>query len=625
MAPAASFCNRPDPLKEGFLMLERWKLHIFENRQEVFAAELSGPAILGRQDKGQREDGPYWKKQENGVWRVVIASVEEDVISRKQIFVEPLTKDKVKLTNLGKKHFLVNGNSLNPEASCEVSLPAALVVGNKALRIGAGVTEDPGLQSLAGATRAPGVRLLDTPNPFTVSVPLNEGMDPEALIRWIQALLGVLQSAAGSTDFFARAARAIVDLVGLDSGRVLVREQDAWIEQACQTTASRFDVEQWQPSLQVLGKLLEEKKTFWQLPGSATHSLVGVKAVVAAPILDKNGNVIGALYGERRRQSSEIAARAISKLEAMLVEVLASGVAAGLARVEEEKAALRTRVQFEQFFSPNLARQLADNPDLLQGKTTELSILFCDIRGFSRISERLGPAGTTHWISDVMEALSECVWEHEGVVLEYVGDEIRGMWGAPNEQPEHARLACRAGLAMQKRLPQLSEFWQPVLGEPLKIGIGINTESAWVGNVGSPRKFKYGPQGNAMSLASRVQGSTKYIKSNLLITQSTQAQLGPGFATRRLCRVRVVNIAQAVDLYELVEPNLPGWSDLKEEYEEALAHFEKKNFSQAAHILSKLLIEHPNDGPSLILMSRAVQGLVEEPTEFDPVWELPGK
>ena len=83
----------------------------------------------------------------------------------------------------------------------------------------------------------------------------------------------------------------------------------------------------------------------------------------------------------------------ITELEARLVELLASGVAAGLARLEQEQAALAARVQFEQFFTPELARQLALQPDLLKGRDTEVTLLFCDIRGFSRISERLGPAG----------------------------------------------------------------------------------------------------------------------------------------------------------------------------------------------------------------------------------------
>ena len=599
-------------------MADTWQLRISENRQEVYATDLTGPAVLGRQDKGQKEEGPYWKKQEQGIWRVVIAPVEEDAISRKQLQVEPGADGSVKLTNLGKRNCLVNGNPLGPDASCEVTMPAFLTVGARAIRIQASQPEGQHLQSLIQATRMPG----SAEHFSSIASPLGKTPEPEALIDWIQALLGVLQSAAGSLDFFTRASRAVVDLVGLDSGRVLLREKATWKEEACQTTAGVAGDPEWQPSQQVMSKVLEEKRTFWQIPDSAGQSLVGVKAVVAAPILDRRGSVIGALYGERRLQNQK---EPISKLEAMLVEVLASGVAAGLARVEEEKAALRLRVQFEQFFSPNLARKLVDNPDLLNGQDALVSILFCDIRGFSRISERLGPAGTVPWIAGVMEVLSDCIWEQEGVVLEYVGDEVRGMWGAPDRQPDHAARACRAGLAMMKRLPELSEKWLPILGERMDLGIGIHTGPAWVGNVGSQKKFKYGPQGNAMSLASRVQGATKYLKTHILITGDAQACLDPGFATRHLCRVRVVNIAQPVDLYELVEPDRTGWSHLQTEYEEAWHCFEKKAFSRAAHLLTKLLVYHPGDGPSLVLLSRIVQCLVEEPANFDVVWDLPGK
>jgi adenylate cyclase len=598
-------------------MAAKWNLRISENRQEVYATDLAGPAVLGRQDKGQKEEAPYWKKEEQGTWRVVIAPVEEDAISRKQLQVEPRDNGTVKLTNLGKRNCLVNGNPLLPDASCEVSLPAFLTLGTKAIRIEASQPVGQHLQSLIQATRMPGVSRISS-----IAVPLGKTLEPEALVDWIEALLGVLQSAAGSLDFFARAAQAVVELVGLDSGRVLLREKSIWKEQVCQTTPGLTMDPEWQPSQQVMQKVLEEKRTFWQIPESAGQSLAGVKAVVAAPILDRKGQVIGALYGERRLERQKTP---ITKLEAMLVEVLAGGVAAGLARVEEEKNALRLRVQFEQFFSPNLARKLVDNPELLKGQDALVSILFCDIRGFSRISERLGPAGTVPWIAGVMEVLSDCIWEQEGVVLEYVGDEVRGMWGAPDQQPDHAARACKAGLAMMKRLPDLSEKWLPVLGERMDLGIGIHTGPAWVGNVGSQKKFKYGPQGNAMSLASRVQGATKYLKTHVLITGDTQACLDASFARRHLCRVRVVNIAQPVDLFELVEPSRPGWSNLKTEYEQAWTCFEKKSFSQAAHLLSKLLVDHPGDGPSLVLLSRIVQCLVEEPANFDVVWDLPGK
>src|SRR5581483_4713847 len=128
----------------------------------------------------------------------------------------------------------------------------------------------------------------------------------------------------------------------------------------------------WQPSQKVLKKVVEEKRTVWQVPGQTADveaaSLMGVKAVVAAPVLNRMGEVIGALYGDRRQDIRNSFAPPITRIHALLVELLASGVAAGLARIEQEQAALAARVQFEQFFTPELAQQLAAHPDMLEGR-----------------------------------------------------------------------------------------------------------------------------------------------------------------------------------------------------------------------------------------------------------------
>ena len=152
-------------------------------------------------------------------------------------------------------------------------------------------------------------------------------------------------------------------------------------------------------------------------------------AVVASPILNKEGEVIGAIYGDRLKPTSGMHVPTVTELEALLVELVSCAVAAGLARLDQEQAALRARVQFEQFFTPELARQLAAQPDLLEGRDCEVTVLFCDIRGFSRISERLGPTKTVQWIRDVMGVLSDCVLEHKGVLVDYIGDELMAMWG----------------------------------------------------------------------------------------------------------------------------------------------------------------------------------------------------
>ena len=169
------------------------------------------------------------------------------------------------------------------------------------------------------------------------------------------------------------------------------------------------------------------------------------------------------------------------------------------------------------------------------------------------------------------------------------------------------------------------ERWQPVLKEPLQLGVGVNSGGAQVGNVGSRIKFKYGALGNTVNLGSRVQGATKHLKTALLITDATWACLDASFLTRRLCEVRVVKIAEPVTLFELAEPNRAGWEVLKKGYEQALDEFTKGEFRLACRALGRLIPDHPNDGPALLLLSRAVACLVEQPERFDPVMVLNGK
>jgi len=197
------------------------------------------------------------------------------------------------------------------------------------------------------------------------------------------------------------------------------------------------------------------------------------------------------------------------------------------------------------------------------------------------------------------------------------------MWGAPETQPDHARLACLAALDMFDSLKELNDCWQAILQEPMDLGIGINTGVARVGNTGSPYKFKYGPLGPTVNLASRVQGATKHLHCRLLITAATRNQLDDRFASRRLGTEKVVNIAEAVDLYELGSRDQTDWPEAKEAYEKALALFERQSFRDAALLLGDWRTRHPDDEPALILLYRAIKCMVEK--HFDPVWVLTEK
>lgn len=292
-----------------------------------------------------------------------------------------------------------------------------------------------------------------------------------------------------------------------------------------------------------------------------------------------------------------------------------------------EKKRLREKV-FEQHFTPELARELARNPDpmKMQARQAEVTVMFCDIRGFSSVSERLGPSATIAWLGGVMGEFSSIVIDHGGVLVDYTGDELLAMWGAPNEQPDHAELACRAALGILERLPALDEQWRSVVGAPTEVGIGINSGEALVGNVGTHRKFKYGPLGTAVNLASRVQGATKFLKTSLLITGDTASRVKHTFPTRRLCRVRVQNIQTPLDLHEPEVPGIYGdWDRLSSLYENALSAFEGERFDEARAGLTAFLSEVPADGPARLLLKRLTDAERGSSLPFDPVWSLPGK
>src|SRR5439155_25651076 len=177
--------------------------------------------------------------------------------------------------------------------------------------------------------------------------------------------------------------------------------------------------------------------------------------------------------------------------------------------------------------APQLAGSLAQTPGWEKPRHSSLSLLFTDICGFSRITKKLSPQQMADWVRDVLDLLSRCVLAEEGVLIDYVGDGLMAMWGAPEEQPDHAARACRAALDMMAGLRGLNERWLATLApleEQTELRIGINSGMAQVGNIGSQYKFKYGAQGDPVNIASRVQSANKFFKSRLLITASTRQE-----------------------------------------------------------------------------------------------------
>jgi adenylate cyclase len=447
-------------------------------------------------------------------------------------------------------------------------------------------------------------------------------------VDWLEASMEVFQSAAASVEFLPKAAKAAVELVNLDIGAVLLYQAGQWSLTAKEVRAGEADQKNWFPSQTMLRRVLEARRTFFHVPSQdalVAASLINVQSFVAAPFLNRSGEVLGVLYGERRVSADSQVRPPIREIDAKLVELLAYGVASGLVRMEQERQLIAERVRFEQFFTPELARVLEIRGDeMLAARDAEITVLFCDIKGFSRISAACGAALAVEWVCDVLSELSDCVAEYQGVLVDYSGDALEAMWGAPLATAKHATLACRAALRMRATLPAINQRWHHRLGEATDISIGIHSGEAQVGNIGSRRKYKYGALGTTVNLTSRIQGATKYVGQSVLVSNSTTLKTEPGFAFRRLCTIRTINIIEPVDIHELCEDPTPHWLLLKKDYELALRYFEEQRFGEAEAILNRLAIDYPLDLPTRRLSER-LSGVDRASRSFDSIWTLDGK
>jgi adenylate cyclase len=613
-------------------MAEQWLVSIYNDQALSMYEECASPLELGRQDDREGERLFQVTPRGEGGSRIAIARHDEVKISRRTALLEPISPDQILVRNISANVSLglEDGTQILPGEVQMAEVPVVLKFGFKVVRI----------QSAGPQASERAVQSLELPTNVhfgggedgsvfsKFDLQGTQALEMPGVADWLRSMIQVLQTAASDDDFFQKGAQAAVEVVRLDLGRVLTRDGGPW-ETVAYFSGSPEDPQRHSPPSQlVVSRVCEEKKACWFDPlriDENRASLAGVSSVVAAPVLSRAGEVIAILYGERRLKSHLHAARPVSRLDAMLIELLAVGLSAGLARVEQERAALALLTKFEQFFSPKLARQLATRPELLTGQDQEITVLFCDIRAFSRITRNHGTAFTLDWTFDVLSTMSDCVLKHQGVLVDYIGDELMAMWGAPEAQSDHAELACRAALEMIGSLSSLNDRWQDQLNEPTIVGIGINTGLARVGNIGSRHKFKYGPLGDTVNMASRVQGAGKYFNSNLLITRSTFDRLGTGFQCRCLGWAQVVNIREPIQLFELCPPDRPHVCEICASYEEALAAFHAQEFRKAIAILGHLVSVHREDGPSVALLARAISCLSYDTGSFDPVFRLPDK
>ncbi len=209
---------------------------------------------------------------------------------------------------------------------------------------------------------------------------------------------------------------------------------------------------------------------------------------------------------------------------------------------------------FGQYVPPELVEEMSRDPEnySMAGRKAELTVLFSDIRGFTTISEGLEPNELATLMNQYLGAMTLVVRKHRGTLDKYIGDAIMAFWGAPVDDPEHAKNAVRTGLEMHVALHELNKDLVARGWPELKIGVGVNTGPMTVGDMGSPVRQSYTVMGDAVNLGSRLEGITKQYGVGFIVGESTREVLKKEFVFRELDRVRVKGKEDPVGIYEPV-------------------------------------------------------------------------
>ena len=227
---------------------------------------------------------------------------------------------------------------------------------------------------------------------------------------------------------------------------------------------------------------------------------------------------------------------------------------------------------FGQYVPPELVDEMAKDPEKfsMEGESREMTVLFTDVRGFTTISEGLDPKALSLLMNEFLTPLTEVIYSHRGTIDKYIGDCIMAFWGAPLPDPMHARSGIVAALDMQRRLKSLQPQFMAHGWPRINIGIGLNTGRMSVGNMGSRIRLAYTVMGDAVNLASRLEGITKEYGADIIVGQNTKAAVSD-IVFRELDRVRVKGKDEAVTIFEPV--GLEG--EVERERLEIIEHFHR--------------------------------------------------
>jgi class 3 adenylate cyclase len=307
------------------------------------------------------------------------------------------------------------------------------------------------------------------------------------------------------------------------------------------------------------------------------------------------------------------------------------------AMVRELRAKARIRETFGRYVDPRIVEGLIERPDRLagMGERREMTVFFCDMKGFTSLSEGMTPAGMVRIVNRYLAMMSEPVRRNHGIIDKYIGDAIMAFWGPPFSPPEdQARLACAAGLeqlsalkAYRAELPELTGFKRGV--PHIDMRIGVATGEVVVGNIGSEVSMSYTVMGDTVNFASRLESANKVYGSRFLVSARTAEMAAEAMAFREIDLLLVEGKQEPERVFEL----LGRKGELSAEIEtmagcfaEGLRAYRCRAWREAAAAFGAALESVPDDGPSKTFLQRVIRLEREPPpSDWKGIWTLSEK
>jgi adenylate cyclase len=264
-----------------------------------------------------------------------------------------------------------------------------------------------------------------------------------------------------------------------------------------------------------------------------------------------------------------------------------------------------------------------------------MTVLFCDMKGFTRLSEGMTPQGLVKVMNHFLSAMSEQIRNNHGVIDKYIGDAVMAYWGPPfTENSEDARVACLAAVGMVGRVTSLRTELPELLGvraagAECDVRIGIATGEVLVGSIGSEFMMSYTVMGDTVNLASRLESANKVYGSRCLISEAAMRAAGDAIETREMDRMVVAGQSHAETVFEVmaVKGDLtPEQITLRDRYAEGLAAYRARRWDDARRAFAAALAAVPGDEPSKIFLRRVDDFTANPPAaDWDGAWHFDHK